>query len=191
MFTWRDIKKNKNISVYYIKNIMKLINDDNLNYNLIKNNTSLYLSFHRLIKSNDIKKYKMILKQYKSIKLIEQNDISECLSKSSLAVSDFSSIIFDFMYRNKPFIIYIPDAEDPQLKDIYKKDYYELIESLKNGTIFFENKFFDINETVNKIIYYINNNYNLDVKLKQFYDSFGFKRENSIDKLIYYLKNLN
>ena len=95
------------------------------------------------------------------------------------------------MYRNKPFIIYIPDAEEPYLKDIYKKDYYELIDSMKNGTIYFENKYFYINETVNKIIYYINNNYNLDIKLKLFYDSFGFKQENSINKFINYLQNLN
>jgi CDP-glycerol glycerophosphotransferase (TagB/SpsB family) len=131
----------------------------------------------------------MALNKY--IKFIEQNEISECLSKSSLVVSDFSSIIFDFMYRNKPFIIYIPDGEDPQIKEIYKNDYYELIESLKNGTIYFENKFFYINETVNKIIYYINNNFNLESKLKLFYDSFHFKRENSINKLVYYLNNLN
>jgi len=191
MFTWRDIKKNKNISDYYLKNIMKLIFDENLINNLIKKNATLYLSFHRLINKNYIKIYKKKLNSNNSIKLIEQNDIAECLSKSSLAVSDFSSIIFDFMYRSKPFIIYIPDAEDPYLKDIYKKDYYELIDSMKNGTIYFENKYFYINETVNKIIYYINNNYNLDIKLKLFYDSFGFKKENSINKFINYLQNLN
>ena len=191
MFTWRDIKKNKKISVYYLKNIMKLIFDENLINNLINKNTTLYLSFHRLIDNNNIKKFRKKLNSNNSIKFIEQNDIAECLSKSSLAVSDFSSIIFDFMYRSKPFIIYIPDAEDPYLKDIYKKDYYELIESMKNGTIYFENKYFYINETVNKIIYYINNNYNLDIKLKLFYDSFGFKKENSINKFIYYLQNLN
>jgi len=94
------------------------------------------------------------------------------------------------MYRNKPFIMYIPDGNDPQNKEIYKKDYYELIELLKNDTIYFENKFFDINETINKIIYYINNNFILDSKLIDFYESFGFKKENSINKLIYYLKYL-
>ena len=190
MFTWRHIKKNKKISYYYLENILKLIYNDILNYNLRKKKMTLYLSFHRLIDINYIKhiKKKMILLKY--IKLIEQNEISECLSKSSLVVSDFSSIIFDFIYRGKPFIIFIPDGEDPQLKEIYKNDYYELIKSLKNGTIYFENKYFYINETVNKIIYYINNNFKLDSKLKLFYDSFGFKKQNSIDKFIYYLENL-
>ena len=190
MFTWRDIKKTKKISSYYLKNIKNLIENNKLNSILIKKNATLYLSFHRLIDKKYIKKIKKKIYSYQYIKFIEQNEISECLSKSSLVVSDFSSIIFDFMYRNKPFVIYIPDAKDPQIKKIYKNDYYELIESLKNGTIYFENKYFYINETVNKIIYYINNNYILDSKLKMFYDSFGFKRENSIDKFVYYLKNL-
>ena len=93
------------------------------------------------------------------------------------------------MYRKKPFIIYIPDSNDPKIKDIYKKEYYYLIELMKNGTINFENKFFNINDTVNKIIFYINNNFNLEPKLKKFYESFDFKMENNINKFIKYLIN--
>ena len=186
MFTWRDIKTKKSISKFYIENIIKLINNNKLNHILKAKNISLYLSFHRLVDKKYITRFYL----YNYIKIIKQNEISECLSKTNLVISDFSSIIFDIMYRNKPFIIYIPDGNDPQNKEIYKKDYYELIELLKNGTIYFENKFFNIDETVNKIIYYINNNFILDSKLSDFYDSFGFKRENSINKLIYYLKYL-
>jgi hypothetical protein len=40
--------------------------------------------------------------------------------------------------------MFIPDAEDPDIRSIYLEEYYELIESLKNGTIYFENKFFEI-----------------------------------------------
>ena len=105
-------------------------------------------------------------------------------------MSDFSSIIFDLIYRKKPFIIYIPDANDPEIKNLYKKNYYELIESMKNGSIEFENKYFEINETVNKIIYYINNNFKLEPKLEDFYKSFQLKNIDFINKFINYLKNL-
>ena len=83
-----------------------------------------------------------------NIQFINQNEISECLSKTSLVVSDFSSIIFDLMYRNKPFIIYIPDGNDPTIEDIYKYEYYELIQGMKNGSIYFENKFFNVKKTI-------------------------------------------
>ena len=44
--------------------------------------------------------------------------------KTNLAVSDFSSIVFDLMYRKKPIIIYIPDANDPNIKKIIKQNIF-------------------------------------------------------------------
>ena len=126
----------------------------------------------------------------KSINYISQNEISDCLSKTSLVVSDFSSIIFDSMYRRKPFIIYVPDANDPDIKNIYIDEYYQLIQSIKNGTIYFENKFLDINSVVEKIIYYINNNFNLEDDLVKFYDSFELNKGKNINNFIKYLINL-
>jgi hypothetical protein len=144
MFTWRGIKKNKNISLYYIKNIISLLINSNLKKALNLSNITLYFTFHRYIIDKYKSKYEEIISNNKYINYLEQNEISDCLSKTSLVVSDFSSIIFDFMYRRKPFIIYTPDANDPDIQNIYDKDYYNLINSLKNGVIYFENKFFDI-----------------------------------------------
>ena len=188
MFTWRNILKNKQISSDYFRNIKKLINNSILNRELKINKIIMYSIFHRLIDDKSINKLKNKLKKNDNIEFINQNEISECLRKTSLVVTDFSSIIFDLMYRRKPFVIYIPDANDPEIINIYKPDYYELIKSMKNGTIYFENKYFNINETINKIIYYINNNFNLDSKLVKFYDEFGFKSGNNINKFIEYLK---
>ena len=186
MFTWRDIIKSKHISSYYINNISNLIMNDILGKEMNKKNITLYLSLHRLINKEYKKKYQTLSKKTKYIKFIKQNEISECLTKTNLVVTDFSSIVFDIMYRRKPFIIYVPDSNDPKIKEIYTKDYYELIESLNNGTIYFENKYSNINETINKIIYYINNNFTIDPKLEYFYNSFEFKSGNNINKFIDY-----
>ena len=94
------------------------------------------------------------------------------------------------MYRKKPYILFIPDLNDPIIKDIYTSDYYNIIESFKNGTIIFENIFLNINENINKIIYYINNNFNIELNLEKFYTSFNFKVGNNINKFINYLLNL-
>ena len=122
------------------------------------------------------------------MKYIDQNSMFKCLRTIDLVVSDFSSIIFDLIYRRKPYIIYIPDANEPKLKELYKRNYADLIESMKIGTIRFENKFFNVKETVDKIIFYIHNNFKLEPKLENFYDSIGFKNENSINKFIDYIK---
>ena len=86
--------------------------------------------------------------------------------------------------------MYIPDSEDPNLNILYTDDYYFLIEKLKNGTIPFENIYFNINEAVDKIIYYIHNKFQLEENLEIFYDSFSFKKGNNILKFIEYLKTL-
>ena len=190
MFTWRNTRDNKNISSYYNYNIINLLKSEQLNLILVKYNITLYFTLHRLILNNYKNIYDNIIKNNKYIQFINQKDISECLRKVDLVISDFSSIIFDVIYRRKPYIIYIPDSNDPQINETYDDDYFKIIESLKSGKIYFENKFFNINSTINKIIYYIKNNFNLEPNLKKFFDSFGFKKGKNINKFINYLKSL-
>ena len=190
MFTWRNMKDGQNISSYYINNILELITNDILNKELKINNIELYYTFHRFIYYNSLRATRSKLKRYKNIKIIKQKQISDVLAQTQLVLTDFSSIIFDLMYRRKPYIIYIPDVYEPNLEKIYKKDYYKLINSMKNGNFQFENVYFNVNETVNKIIYYIHNKFQLENKLAKFYDSFSFKKGNNIGKFIEYLKSL-
>ena len=184
MFTWRKIKKGQYLSKFYIKNILYLINDKKLNVNLRNNNIILYFTLH-----HKLIYYKNIFIKNKYIQFLDENKISECLSRTNLVVSDFSSIIFDFIYRRKPFILSIPEAKDPDIKNIYDKNYYEIINLLINGKISFENKYLELNDVINKIIYYINNNFTLEKNMKRFYDSFGFRKKNNIIEFINYIIN--
>ena len=123
------------------------------------------------------------------MKIIKNELISDCLMKSNLLVTDFSSVAFDFIYQRKPVIIYIPDYKDPKIKDIYSANYYNLIKSLGNGTIYFENQFYNIEDVVNKIKFYINNNFILEKNIETFYYSFELKcSKNNIQEFINYIK---
>lgn len=185
MFTWRDLKKNRNISSYYFKNIFGLINSPELLKNLESNKITLYFTLH-----HNMEEYKYIFNNNKYIKYINQDQINECLTKCDLLITDFSSIIFDIMIRFKPYILFIPDSEDPKISKIYNKTYYDIINGMKNGTIYFENKYFNLNETIKKIIFYINNNFTLEPKITKFYESFKLEGGENTKKIIYYLKNL-
>jgi CDP-glycerol glycerophosphotransferase (TagB/SpsB family) len=178
MFTWRQMKKKKNISELYFENINKLLNNIILLKSLKKYKISLYFIFHRNIES--ISRIKL----NKYIKYVKEEEISYILSNTSLIVSDFSSIIFDIIYQERPFIIFIPDSNDPNINNIYESCYSDLIKDIKNGTISFQNTFFNIEDTVKKIIYYIKNNFNLESKMKRFYKQFGFKKKNSTNNNI-------
>ena len=188
MFTWRYLKKDNNqshISQFYFKNIIELINNFALNIILKDNNITLHFCLHHMLE-----KFKPLFNINKNIKYIDQNEITKYLINSDLIITDFSSVIFDFIFRKKPYIIFIPDSEDADLQNIYSKPYYDKINYLKNGS-FFENRFIKVKNAVDKIIYYINNNFELDLKMSNFYDYINLKSENNINNFIKYLKNLN
>ena len=192
MFTWRQSKNtfNTNISPYYHENISKILENEALNNALERNNITLYFSIHRYINKKFKKRYENIIKKKKKIEFIKQVQIFQCLSKIKLVVTDFSSIIFDLMYRRKPFILFVPDGNDPKINTIYTNDYIKLIKNMNKKKFKVENLFFSVREIVNKIISYINNNFALDEKLIKYFELFGLKKGNNIDAFINYLTNL-
>ena len=185
MFTWRAIKVNKTISSYYIKNILELLNNKLLIKSLSSHNIILYFTLH-----HHFLKYREKFKLHNNIQYINETQISTILKTTNLIITDFSSIIFDIIYREKPFIIFIPDSNDLEIINNYSQEYSKLIQDIKDGLMEFENQFYNVNDTVNKTIYYINNNFKLEPNLKKFYDSFEFKHDKSINKFIDYLKKL-
>ena len=186
MFTWREVIKYKQISSHYFKNIFNLIFNKNLQIELKRYNITLYFALHHKVYVN----YKNYFENIKYIKFIEVKNIADYIEKSNLFITDFSSIIFDFIYQRKPTIIYIPDYDDTLININYKKTYYELIQLMKNGTILFENQFFNIDLVINKIIFYLKNNFKLDKKLEIFYDSLNLAQNNNIYEFIKYIKNI-
>ena len=190
MFTWRKMKQGKNISDYYLNNTFNILSNKKLNKILKNKNISFFYTFHHELKRLKLNYFEKKLTKLKNIYKIEQSQIFECISKSSLFISDFSSVFFDFIYLKKPFILYVPDSDDPNIKDIYIEQYYDIIKGLKNGTIFFKNKFFDLDKAINKIIYYINNNFNIGLNMKKFYNSFHLNGTNNTKIFIEYLKDL-
>ena len=185
MFTWRQLKEHKVISQDYFNNIRNLINNKLLIKAIIDNNITLYFCFH-----HRLKKDKLNFNHNKNVKYIKENQIANVLSKVSLVITDFSSIIFDMIYRKRPFIIYIPDVNNNYNKDNYNQNYYTLIKEMVNGKIYFKNKFFNLKKVVKKIIFYINNNFKLEKYLEIFYKSFNFKKNNGTISFINYLKHL-
>jgi len=193
MFTYRmtRIAWNYNMSKYYFENITKLIFNERLQKELTENNITLYFSLHRMVNPGYQKQYKQKLKQYNNVQVLQQNSLSECLSKTNLVITDFSSILFDLMYRNKPFIIYLPDGDDPLIDQLYTPDYINLIKRMNNREFNIANICNNVEETVDKIIYYIKNKFQIDGELKKFFDYIGIKKEGSnIQKFIDYLTSL-
>ena len=194
MFTWRYTKwwmGYQDLSEMYHANIVNLLEDEELGEALKKKNMTLYFTLHRYVNRRFLKRYNETINKISYLKFLNQNEISECLSKTNLVVSDFSSVIFDLMSRDKPFVIYVPDENDKNINKLYTGDYIRLIQDFRKGKITFANKCESVKQTVAKIISYINNNFQLEPKLKDFYKSFNFKTKNNTNEFIDYLINLN
>ena len=143
MFTWRALNKGKDISPYYFKNILELLKNTKLNKELNKHHITLYISVHHNLLSK-----RNLINHNNMIKYAQQEEILECLTNSSLIISDFSSVIFDMIYQKKPFIIYIPDVDDININNLYSQQYLDIIYGLRNNSIYFENKYFNIKDTI-------------------------------------------
>ena len=186
MFTWRKMKKGKNISFLYYENIYKLLNNTEINEQLLFNNVKIYFCFHHALKENKISN----IDNDTNIRFISQNEISILLKNSSLIITDFSAILFDAIVQRKPLILYLPDGLDPDLKNIYTNDYYETINKIKNGIIYLNEVFLDLDKVVNKIIYYINNDFDLEKEKLKIYNKFRLTNKGNTRKFIKYLKKI-
>ena len=188
MFTWREMNPGKGISKDYLNNIINFIKNKRFLRALIDFNIFFFASFHSMVP------WKRITLKDKShrikYKFITEDEISDTLSRASLVITDFSSVLFENICRKKPYVMYIPDANDPNLKDIYIQGYYDIINGFKNGTTYFKNIFYDIEKAVDKVVYYIKNNFILDDELIQFYKELNLSGGNNTMAFVEYVKNL-
>ena len=74
--------------------------------------------------------------------------------------------------------------------DNYLDYCYNIIINFKLNDFKFKNIFFDIESTINKINYYIDNGFKLERKMIKFYDEFNFESGPIIDKFINYILEL-
>ena len=189
-FTWRkwkeNITDNNKINSDYFQNIVKLINDKTLINSLNYHGINLFFCLHHML---NIYKDRINFNNSK-LQFITQYEIFKVIRKSDLLITDFSSVIFEFMYQNKPFVMFIPDSKITQINNQYNLDYFNLIKDLKEGKIEFKNKFFDVNKAVDKIIYYIENDFKIEKDLSDFYKSFNLTCGNNTLKFINYLENV-
>lgn len=164
MPTWRNWlgretntleKKNEFINTYYFKCWNSFLNNKKLNDYIKKNNIKLYFHPHF-----NMQKYITDFEiNSKNIKIVDNNnsDIQDLLKKSSLMITDFSSVYMDFAYMKKPIIYYQFDKEEYREKQ-YQEGYFDYD---KDG---FGEVLLQVDNVVNKIINYVENDYKVEAK---------------------------
>ena len=151
--TWRNYINNQNDFDSFMSNYYKILNNKELINYIEKNNIKIWLVLHK-----NMKKYKInknTLSKNIHINHNEEVDISELINKTDLLITDFSSIFFDIAYRQRPIIYYQFDR-DKYRKNQLPKGYFSYE---KDG---FGDVFENSELVINKIKYYIDNNFKLE-----------------------------
>lgn len=181
--TWRyglDKKSDSQIkNSLYFRKIISLINNEKLNDYLLNKKIKLKVRLHfRMIK------FLELLKISGSVELedIQKINMQKSLLNSKLLITDYSSIMWDIAYMNRPVVLYQFDREE------------FLEERGKNSFNISEKKLFcscifDEESLVDKVIDICRKDFLIENKTKEKINEFFAWRDNLNSKRIYDLAN--
>ena len=141
LFTWRKYLSEDKLeeSLYFQKVKEFLLNQDFINF-LHEKNVKCYVKIHHKV-INNIK----IFNVDSNLIISQDFDFSKVLSESSLLITDYSSLAWDFIYYDKPVIFYQFDKEE------YEEKSGKLYTNIENEKIGFSLKNInDIKNILNK-----------------------------------------
>lgn len=154
--TWRkDIKDNKTfLDSQYCKRLNGLINNERLMKSAKENGYEIAFKPHYgLIPFVD-------LLDTDNVRVATTEPYQDLLNSSSLMITDYSSIAFDFAYLKKPLIYYQGD------------DYHNEMAYFDYETMGFGDIAYDEEELVDKLIYYMENDCIMEDKFKERVEGF-------------------
>lgn len=173
--TWRNyISKQKEFEKL-MNNYYEVLNDEDLINLIEKKNITLQVVLHK-----NMKKFKINYNpKSHNIKINhnEEVDIQNIINKTDLLITDFSSIYFDIAYRKRGVIYYQFDYEKYRQNQL-QEGYFSYLE---DG---FGDVLNNSNEVINKIKYYINNDFKIEDKYEKRMDSFFERKDKDNSKRI-------
>ena len=167
-FTYRKFNNTFFQNSLYKKNIENLINDELLiNYLQLKNIDFILIQHHLDI----LYKKTFNRSSFSYVKILNHIDLNNYISQCSLFITDFSSVSFAFMFQNKPILYYLIDYKDNN--DFLEKKFMKINDPLQFGYYYL-----DKNEIIEKIQYYIDNDFQISEQLKNQYESVFYYKYN-------------
>ena len=163
----------------YFKNLKQLLNDLNKMAEERKLN-KIYLGLHHQF-VNRIPNILSLFKHYSKVEIVEIDKISEAIKKSSMLITDLSSVSFDFLFLEKPVIFWQLDEND----SILSSEDRNKVSISKNMII---NSLFNVVSSKDELILlvesYLKTNFILENDKKKIANKF-FKYKQDICKQLY------
>ncbi len=177
MFTWRQLNNVNFEESLYKKNMLSLLNNGELQEYLKQNNIKLYFAPHHALM------YEMKINcvpNNPNIEIIDTGNISQYIRECDCLITDLSSVAFDFLFQGKPVILYVLDLGCPHLSRCER----ESLDKFKYKKYLIPNVVFTEQDAINKIKYYVQNNFELEPDVQKQCNDFFYTRSNIRQQLI-------
>lgn len=181
-FTWREaLSKNKTFIDLYtsrIQSFIKRLRGQFAN----KPDIQIQVSLHHVLLDRGIAVNKD--KLFEGVQLVPVSEISQMIREADLCITDFSSISFDFLYRNVPVIYYCFDADIQ-----YTEKHDQMQSSIAKIKQELYNYCDDEDAAVDKALYYADRDFELEPEYVQKNNSIFWQHGKNCETFWQLLKN--
>lgn len=103
--SWNTIYRDKFVGSEYHKQVQSVLENDNINNILVKNNMRLKLLLHP-----EFIGYSKYFSPSKNVDIIKPEEVNynKFISEADMLITDYSSLYFDFLYQEKQVILHQP-----------------------------------------------------------------------------------
>ncbi len=176
MFTWRRFGREEFDHSLYKENLLKMLYNEKLHNYLKQHNIKVYFApHHSLMGLRGIS----FSPSTENVICVDPNECSKYIRKCSMLITDYSSVTFDFMFQNKPVILYLLDKNDKNLNKWDKED----LRHFEYKKYLIPNVIFDESKLIEKIKYYVEHNFQLEPDVQYKYDSFFYTKDHICQRL--------
>lgn len=179
MFTWRllSFRSSKNLEKYrYFNSLKSFLDNPYLKKLASTPGYKVTIAPHHSLEAlNNIK-----LDIPDEFKIADTTKLIDLINSADLFITDYSSIVHDFMFMETPVIFYRLDYGDPLLDPIDSSD---IITSKYKDDLLF-NIFYNEDDVIDKIRYYVQNNFEFEEQFKLKASKFFDNKTNFCQKLV-------
>jgi len=184
--TWRSNGMELFIDVRNLDNLKKTnkILKKNNSLILIKKHMNSEVDDKNVLYNSEIEKISKYLSKLDGFKFISYDfDLNSILESCDVLITDYSGVMFDFLYLDRPIILYVPDYDE------FKKNNGFVFDPVKNNFSNVAYNLNQLNENINK--YFINNlNFkNMHQTQRKNIKKIIFTQSDDIQTIINVLKN--
>jgi len=177
-FTFRNTFSEKRIeeTIYY-KRLVELVLELSKRFP----NEQIYVGVHHVVRSI-VQNLKI-----KNVRLVNEHSIDKIKNKTRLLITDYSSMSFDYLVKNKPVVFYRLDNDDNTLNE-HDLNINQYANEQDN---FIFNVCYSKTTALNKVKYYVENKYQLENNYIKRLNTFFYARENVCNAIINQLDSKN